>query len=187
MKRKKLENMTRAEARVAIAKDVLAQIRLGRYLATPGIYIGVEVLHAMWGANDLEGRVAATQRRCDDPGLRCAVCARGAAVVSGARVFDDRVTRALAKGADGGDGSVALRGIFSYAQLQRMEDAFELFEHRDPDVAAWGARWPSAADRLEAIWTNVRENNGTFRLSWSPSPRSRLGRAAASEEAPCAT
>ncbi len=184
--RLKLSQMTKQEARIAIAKDVVAQIRAERYTARTGAFTvmddGDDGSMTKQGAADA---VRAGQHKCS-------VCAVGAGVVSAAGLFNklpdgDELCWGVIVDETGTENYAYLGKFFPRATLIQMEDAFEradfandrgvrLSREAEDAAIAFGSRWADDADRLEAVWANVLANEGAFDPTWLPSKRTRLGR-----------
>ena len=118
-----MTELSKREMRIAIAKDVLKQLRAEVYIArgvyfmargTP-LYGNQEGLASMNGAQVQKSVKALTQ---------CDVCAIGAAIISGIRLYDG----VAGKRFDPNDGSVSWAGqrFFTERQLDLMEDFFEV-------------------------------------------------------------
>ncbi len=133
-----------AEKRVAIAKDALAQLVMGRYEATPGTYV-----HACGDESKIRG--------VDVP--RCEVCGIGAVMVSSFRL--DKKRKKIGVGVcDGrGSGSYIYDGLgmsaFTNDTLRDMEDAFE---HDYEEI------YPDPEVRLFTILNEVVESGGKFKI-----------------------
>jgi hypothetical protein len=148
--------LSRKERRTAIARDVVAQLDAGRYLAKARAYF--KVRHGV--AEKFDGDV---QRIGAARDVSCSVCALGAGAVSRARLGDQV---AVDEG-ESLDAYEALRCAFSDVELYRMECAFELWTMyddagRNDEPSSFGARFQSPRQRLRAIWQNVIDNGGKF-------------------------
>lgn len=168
---KAYKKLTQAEKRVAVAKDAIAQLLLGSFNASPGVYVrakGVDKVEALCGI--------------DVP--QCEVCAIGSLLVSSFRVAGDQnvltagsndpwrgTNPRVSANYDTGSGSVA---AFTEPMLRRMEatfegsicswDTFENLADIDTDYPVDELRFVLDADaRLFAILENVIENGGTFK------------------------
>ena len=117
-----MNKLGKREKRVAIAKDVIKQLRLGRYLAAStyfGTHIGGLVYHThgnILSSKQVQNEVQKLES--------CCVCAIGAAFVSGVRLYDG------ISGADWdvhlGQGSKGAQNFFTSTELITMERWFEL-------------------------------------------------------------
>lgn len=156
------KKLTKPQMRVAIAKDVLAQIKAKRFKIINATYWKVK------GAND-------SQRINQDFLIEkkpvCKVCALGSAVISGIKLFNEVET----SDNSGNDGETTkiLGKWFSESQMALIEDAFEgpydsntcLLSDNNPneEAVAFGCQFPNRTDRAVAIFKNVIKNNGVFR------------------------
>ena len=158
--------------RVAIAKDVLAQIAARKYRATCGVYVDGLKTEDVPGETQLQEIVAGQRESCE-------VCGIGSVFMSAVRLGDN-LTVGEALSVAGYDSYVnesvmadKVREYFAPAQLALIETAFErgpvgISEDWHQDSAAperairFGNRYRSATARLKAIMTNIVENEGTF-------------------------
>lgn len=155
--RRAFEKLSSAEQRVAIAKDVIAQLDAERFEAAPGTYVEFS-----------RGARANKERQvCElTAGRTCEVCALGALFVAGVERADKlRVKdlvygteRGVLRGLDGNDCRAYLERFFEYDQLAEIESAFE----------CWGAglktRWRLLPpdERMRRIMANIIKNYGEF-------------------------
>ena len=135
------DRMTKAQKRVAIAKDVIAQVHAGLLLATPGEY--VDFCSEDFGHSSEEQFCDVSEK------LRCHACALGGAWLSYLRFVNDKTVREASRDDEG----IRHVGIFTTRQLHLIEDAFE---------STWG-HFYNAEDRLIAIFQNVIDHEGTFK------------------------
>jgi hypothetical protein len=169
-----LKGMTKAEARVAIAKDVLKQIKVENLVPEMGTYFRSLAIEEADG----DAQVSKVVRNA-----KCTVCAVGAAFVCAAKRFN---AVKLAE-VGGGDGSryldaedyinpgIAkyLTNFFSPEQLSLMECAFEGKPVMAPRACSASLRRATGfRDALEtedatliltAIMHNIIKNKGTFK------------------------
>lgn len=136
-KKKKFENMTKAEQRVAIAKDVQKQIYIGRVKATHGVYVGCLRI-----TGDAE------------PGENCTACALGALFVSKYELSNGEWPDDMGQG----ELRMALHPYFTIFQLCEIEDAFEQKYPRWSDL-------DDPEDCMIAIFQNIIDHDGTFKPS----------------------
>ena len=173
----------KATRRVMIAKDVLAQLDIGKIEAARGVYLMAKVDKSLlvkrfhrddFPTYDAPAREALTNAPS------CTACAIGSVFVSTALVANRCNLRKFSYTQSNGDISfndkVSSNKHFSVAQLRLMEEAFEVryvspsFRVRYPSLnqcassraGAMGEKYESAKDRLRAIMENVIANNGTF-------------------------
>lgn len=169
--------MSPPERRVAIAKDVLLQLKSKRYKATSGIYIDFKnPLIEYDNVADLSDAPLCALSE----GVKCDVCARGAMFMSACGLFDKLTASDMNMDADY---SSTLDGFdsefqkyesrfFSRAQLALIEAAFEgndvqdkLSAKEEEAARKWyKAHKGGAAVRLKAIMNNIIRNKGTFVL-----------------------
>jgi hypothetical protein len=173
----KFASLTKAQKRVAIAKDVLLQLRLEHINAVSGVYLDFpEAKQNDVGEClvDSDAPVSAVYNVRD-----CDVCAKGALFLSAARVKKGKTMRDLMITHDSGnvdanalnDNSIVryLSDIFDDQQLWLIEAAFEQNDMRSmKDIEAGGdyLRYhldDSEDERLRAIMLNIIENKGTFK------------------------
>jgi hypothetical protein len=174
---KTLSKMTKAEARVAIAKDALAQLRANKYLAEEGAY--VSFTNSLPINEDDEKSMDQQLCKLLPKAGSCTVCARGALFLSTIRKFNHFTVADLLE--NGGDATCAIHDTlrpvedryFTNHQLALIEHAFEgqeignitfslcseemencelFFKHYDCDDDL----------RLENILKNIIRNKGTF-------------------------
>lgn len=165
-KRLVLSKMTKAQARMAIAQDVIAHLDSRKYKGSAGTYVGTK-------------RDGSLQELADS-NAKCEVCALGAGVVSAARLFN-RCNSVYVENnvwfnereymLGGWDTKRILRKYFTETQLNRMETAFErrlmgdyyfAYYPEADSYIQWGKRYKNNTARLRAIWQNVLDNNGDF-------------------------
>lgn len=168
-----LKSMTKADARVAICKDVLAAIKAKKIVAQAGTYCLMEFGDAVTPDTRTSLRdLIPKMKRCD-------VCAIGAiftAFVSRENKFD-----VTAEPSDFGGAYVSigdermidkLRGYFGAKELRTIEAAFEggtSLGHlnlvgRDTELkcAEFFERHPDDEQRLQAICRNIIRHEGEF-------------------------
>lgn len=159
---KKFEKLSASEKRVAVAKDALGQLLLGRTVGQTGIYCR-----------------GGSKRLGDDHKIaklpKCNVCAVGACLLSAFRL-EDRVIGDVAQYGSPEDGGVDLDrdlnvdeidSYFSADQLSKMEACFENSLEDDTGDVDYDNFWfdspiKNDSQRLFAILSNVIENDGDF-------------------------
>jgi hypothetical protein len=176
-----------AEKRVLIAKDVIAQIKLGRFKAATQTWVTPNVLRKP-GA-DHSGGVDLTREFGYDAPVRelfldkkiasCDCCALGAMFMSctlynnnqTAEDFEEEVNWDFDGRVEGYHGGFAngLDKFFSHSQLALIEAAYEggdgafsAPKSKQTAVYDWIGSLPNAEKRLVAIMENIIENNGKF-------------------------
>ncbi len=184
---KRFSKLGKAAARVAIAKDVIAQVGRRKLRPAEGHYLAIQDHFLRDVVTEISGR----QFQDVVLGAReCRVCALGALFTTAVMVRDQWTIRQVgAYRSYIGDADIAvdrdhmvayLKPWFSARQLALIESAFEMrlmdggLKDRIPEedfVAAivFGRAHRSNRSRMMAIMRNIIENDGTFR----PAPSSR--------------
>ncbi len=163
-KTKAVKKLTAADMRVAIAKDVIAQIRAEKLLICHNFYWGIKDK-----GYDYNGESSQIELQ-ENP--KCTACAVGAAVLSGVRLFN-KISIANNNSCDPEETKYVLKRWFSKSQMALIEDAFEgprsagacLFSNESPNQKAikFGERFEDGEKRAVAIFKNMSENRGTFK------------------------
>jgi hypothetical protein len=174
IKAKPTSEMTEAEkadARIAVARDVLARLRSNEFVAAKGTILSIRPRKG-WKRS---GRL----RQLLDRGVEsCHACARGALLMSkcrlvrDAKVFDIlRMTWDEDLTAGGVPVDDELLQIFDGRQITLIEQAFEL-GHVAPkfgvpdsecrDAVAFGRGYPENRPRLAAILQNLIDHDSLF-------------------------
>lgn len=184
----KIKNLTKKQARVAIANDVLKLLN-SRHLKVASSN-GYLVVKDNTDIKDIVG----DNMLCDaQPSINklvknCEVCALGSAMVSYVRLFDNITLRELGIHnsfwdkdeiiieTDKIDISEKLGDIFSLEQLDMIEAAFERdstfadyedkgdsFHNKINKSLLFGEKYKSDRQRLIAIMQNIVDNDGTFK------------------------
>jgi len=162
----------KANARVAIAKDVIETLVLGRMQACAGTYLRTDVTY---GENE-ELETLALRMRQPYGSVNCEACALGAAAICAIGLYDR--PGGLQKEWEQFEGfeQETLHGVlgrwFTSIQLDLIECAFEEvtihtsgvsdFDSRY-DAQQFGYEYKEDHDRLVAIMQNIVANHGTFR------------------------
>ena len=134
----------RAKARVAIAKDVIAQVKKGKYEATTGIYVGgLDTTPVDNGKSvDLRSHLKRTLKRSQP----CSVCALGSAFLSCVRIYDRFQLNSRTGGEEGVNYKAMRRKLqefFGPYELGAIESSFERHRmgpvrHVDWDAVPYG-------------------------------------------------
>lgn len=167
MKTKKinLDTLSKVNARIAIAKDVLAQLKAKTFRAESGTYC-----HFIAKNNKLIFRQGDVEQKRDMQDIlkkrmhHCNVCAKGALFVSMVRKYDAvPVTHTLSlqgRYLSGNFVTSYLNQYFSKSQLQLIERTFEnIFNGRDYDPPYGPVRDKRV---MVSIMQNLVDNKGTF-------------------------
>ncbi len=181
---KKTEFETKAEARVAIAKDVIKWVKTGRLYANKGSY--VEYDDEEWLITDQQVKDSADLKTVLSD-KKCSVCALGACFVATVDRFnkigcDDLGIHVHSENLDYGPSGVAglgdshlrkyLHKYFSESQLSLIECAFECSPSfsgasasnrlKASDYSESGNKYDED-ELLIAIMRNIIKNKGTFK------------------------
>lgn len=151
---------------VLVAQDVLKQLHRKSVplKVNKGCYFRILADYRNYALpqGELQNYVDVVQERCE-------VCARGAMVLSKARLLNDvLVDRVIRMDQDAT--ANLLKDVWDEKQLDLMEAAFEVcsnyYEEHSKGLAygavCFGAKFPDARKRLAAIMKNVVENAGVF-------------------------
>lgn len=164
----------KAEARIAIAKDVIETLAFERMFAKSK-YGYFMVNEAARGVREDSYEAVALSMKTRGK-TTCTVCAIGAACLSAVSLYDE--AEPVEQDYDGWRSSsirmcTVLARWFTRKQLNLIECAFEKslhFQEANPSLEsrsrakAFGIQHPeNSRERLEAIMKNVIENNGTFK------------------------
>lgn len=180
-KAKKLD--PKAAERMAIALDAIAQIQKGRLFPTRGAYVRVwdttQVSHHPDGSWFLSDLIPSKpiQVRTFLKRLSCSVCALGALFVARVDKKDRLTCRDLAADLGRHERNSYCRylsEVFSKAQLDKIESAFESWNHKmtEDELSRYYATFFTLEPRecLLAILRNIVRNRGTFRPLLEPLP-----------------
>jgi hypothetical protein len=173
---------TKAEKRVMIAKDVLAQIKANRYIAESGTWVD-----ANWNIrNEIDGTESVQKLFADRTIETCNVCALGSLFMSCTNLNNNTCVSDINYGGEGteigerieeGDTlSNGLNKIFSKKQLQLIEVYFEKGDgwfgedgytgnyigEDSRHVEYFNDAYPDDDERLVEIMKNIVANDGTF-------------------------
>jgi hypothetical protein len=171
--------LTRAQKRVRIAQDVLAQLESGEISATHGIYLENKNRNKMVAKN-----ADGDTELCDIlNSTQCRVCGIGALFVGAVKLADRLKIRDLNRksSSDYGRGYDVrqlwsddirsyLHRFFSKDQVAAIEAAFErgVVEHVAARVFA--PKVKGAKNRMRLIMENIIVNGGTFKWNVQPVP-----------------
>lgn len=159
---KSWEKMTRAERRVAVAKDVIKSLQDGIFSPSPRAFVDSDSPSGLDRKYE-EPTQAWAERILSGPD--CKVCARGGMMLcklskynhwSPRTHFDGFVTRR--------DTALALSDCFTKRQLNKIEAAYELWSDKaGGSPLKFGLRFKYKGDRMQAIMQNIIDNNGDFK------------------------
>ena len=161
-----LSKMTKKEARIAICKDVLQQLRLKRI--NPGLSYTNKVPNSwVWKEEEQDARKG-INAACESG---CMTCALGSMMISHIRLFDN-FTKGQFYRLGQHSCLIQLGEYFDEEQLLNIESAYMLWTYNhDTDTRAsfefGGAIDPSKvlgkSKRLRAIMMNIIKNDGVFK------------------------
>lgn len=161
------QKKTKAEIRVAIAKDVIAS--LNKIIPTNGIYFGIDYrFDRTQLTKKKNSKVLAEKLK-----KNCEVCALGACFISAVKLTNEWDFSGLRF--SGGYPKLTLEAklldYFTQEQLELIECAFERcssFGHnleyeKAANAASFKENIEDPTERLEAIMKNIISNKGSFR------------------------
>ena len=169
-KNKAFARMSAKRKRLAIAADVIEQVRLKRFTAEQNVYVGIDALRDYKESIVYES--AALQQFLVYPpknAVSCTVCGIGAIVLSKAKLGNEVVLKHRYF-------HEALEDIFSERQQCLIETAFEGYnsgpyswsddenEEANPAAVKFYRKYAGNDDkRLVAIFRNILKNDGEFK------------------------
>ena len=164
----KFNSLTKAEQRVLIAKDVIAQIKAKRYKPNSGRYM---IIYNGFDNNE------SVQKHVDE--IDCVCCALGACLISTTKFKNKLTFGNISAVRANGDVWGLLKNIFTPKQLAMIEYAFEVnyqgdrvaeryFSHCISDnlirkSIKFGVNYFTERARMVGIMQNIINNNGTFK------------------------
>jgi hypothetical protein len=161
--------MPKWRRRVAIARDVIAQINIGKLNPMNGTYFdSADLCYLDMGDEDVQ-----LQGVLQKSNVSCNVCAIGALFTSGV-LLANKCTVGQVNVADGTGRitsfrlNVYLRRFFSQEQLTLIEGAFEGWNAAPHTRDFFSASPANSAIRLRLIMENIIANKGTFKPSVLP-------------------
>ncbi len=173
-KNRAFNKLTKAKKRVAIAKDVITQVELGKILPASKYFMWGDYMDDLAGSYDIRREVTKLAEDNKDIDLSetlaqttCTVCGIGSLFVGAVGLADKLKTCDFLEDFDERQKEVNyLKQWFDEEQLNLVEDYFELNTHRSRDgveasspiARAWGDK-PA---RLIMIMENIISNNGRF-------------------------
>ena len=165
---------TKAQKRVMIAQDVLAQLKAKRYVAESGCWVQPNI-HSAW-EKKLSHHDSVQELFIEQKIESCNVCALGGLFMSCTNFNNNTLLEDLDFASSelgeliGEEEKLSnkLNSIFSFNQLKLIESYFEAndgyFRDYDEDdrIEAFYNKYPSEKKRLQLIMENIVENEGTF-------------------------
>ncbi len=169
----KFKKATKAQKRVMIAQDVLAQIKTKRYVAESGCWVQPNIKAAC--EKNLKDEDSVQELFAKKKIKSCNVCALGGLFMSCINLNNNTTVEDLKKEFYIGDFvyddskiSNGLNRIFTQKQLILIETYFEggqgYFKGDGEKTLAFLANYDDD-ERLEMIMQNIIDNNGTFKPS----------------------
>lgn len=171
---------TKAQKRVLIAQDVIAQIKANRLMPIMGSWVVPKTTNNKFmDINDKFGDDASVRELFLENKIpKCGCCALGAVFMS-CTLYNNKTTTAdfteetswdFSDNVEGGKFSNGLTNVFSRSQLMLIEMAYEGGEgafmakknKRDSTAACWQLKIPNDTKRLIAIMQNIIDHDGTF-------------------------
>jgi hypothetical protein len=161
----------KAQKRVMIAQDVLAQLKAKRYVAESGCWVRIHYSPATVAETDSVQELF-VEKKIES----CNVCALGGLFMSCTNFNNntllkdlDSVSEYLGSLVDEGKKlSNKLNSIFTTNQLKLIESYFEANDgffrdyYEGDRIEAFYNKYPSEKKRLQLIMENIVENDGTF-------------------------
>lgn len=151
------EKLTKEQI-VAVAKDVIVQIRARKFIAAQGTYFSgdIDLEGVPDGFTDLQKLLKADKLR------ECEVCARGAIVLSKARLFNDVPVEV-----EGGTCEIDLSSSVFQESSHHFSSIYLMVEMAFEQQAGnynpfWARRYKTPEKRLVALMRNVIFHKGDF-------------------------
>jgi len=181
----KKETLTISEKRVIIAKDALAQLKLGAYKArsdngyTPDLddidFESVaEACTIFTGKEAKDVELKSYLDKIVNKNKPCQVCAKGSLFISSVRRFNNfslqDASRANCRISN--TANTVTQKLFGRANADLIERCFEgwgrsmnnnITQEESGSIESWKIKYPEDDQRLEAILKNIIKNNGTFK------------------------
>lgn len=172
-KNEEFAGMSKVQKRIAIAKDVISQIRAKKFKATPGTYCELKTSQKKL---KLSGSVELQTLLEEGAINKCNVCALGGIFMSKVSLGNkfnlnsryDKIQTHI----DDDEMISNLRGIFSELELRTIEYAFEGGDinssflgkpmHFHARLRSYSKVYKKSEDRLLAIMENIINNKGKF-------------------------
>lgn len=181
--------LTKPQKRVQIAKDVLAQLKIGFLKAKTGVYTDSKSLDRIFqkinntydlDQSNLSNLLNVEVKDIFDKDKSCTVCGIGSLFVCAVKRLDKLKLKDLFNDADIAQSDVHsyLSKYFSLLQLNLIESAFEGGEflnspyydnikavsQSEKAVSYFDGQRINSTEKLKAIMNNIVENNGTFKV-----------------------
>lgn len=158
------DKASEAQRRVMIAEDALHQLKVRRFVATPGTYVdATDLAEEAKLKDDIQLNTLLHNPALKSP---CDVCARGALLLSAVKFRND-----VTIDPEGGTSEESfVREFQDNDQLYIIEHAFEDEAYED-DGQSWAEKHLSSKERkdpdkrLELILKNIIRNKGTFKAN----------------------
>lgn len=179
---KSFSRLTKSEKRIAIAKDVLAQIKLKTFVAKEGVYLNVNFKNSIKFKEQDKLETCQLNTLIQDNKVTCQVCALGSVFTSHVNKTNHLKYNEVYLNEDQPEMQDRLKNIFSINQLNLIECAFEKRVISDDGdyIEKWdGIRYVMTeigqkavkfgkshrgnTKRLVAIMENIIKNKGEFK------------------------
>ncbi len=171
---KAFQNISRAEKRILVAKDVIAQIKAGRFEVATGGFVYMELPDSIKNTDSIQNLFITGEI----PNCKC--CGMGAVMMSCTLFKNKETVKDIEQDFEDLGISVfdtdnhrfknGLLGIFSRPQLRAIELAFELGygycgenNNFDTKCIEFGDKYENEKTRLIAIMENIIMNGGYFK------------------------
>jgi len=145
--------------RVAVAKDVLKQLRLKKYIATRGLYFEP-------GSGEDEDLIEEGRKDGKDlqeilPKITCRVCAKGAILASRVNLYNEFP---LDKDTDIDHVAANVScEVFGESQANLIEVTFEGYTSWNTAASKFHKKYKTSEGTLRGIMNNIIKNNGVFK------------------------
>jgi len=170
--KKTWEEMTRVERRIALAKDVIEQVKTRQF----NVRVGFSYVGFLDAAGSRKNPITIGDRSQPIPKgdlkrikKTCGVCARGALMLSKIEQFNHVSYGDLESGnfsnftgCGAGDTTAILNEAFTDYELRMIERAFEKIGPDGDAHKAFGESFYGGSERLVGIMQNIIDNGGDF-------------------------
>ena len=175
-RQKAFRKLSKDRKRVAIAKDVIAQLKSNKYQASPGDWCFISNV-----SSDKFDTQSEVRDVINDNDTTCEVCATGGIFASCVRLNDQFKITNNRKPIDNVDNTLGILPqsvlnhtgkFFSKSQIRLIENAFECgngyfaqygFNSKDLRAIAFGEKFNTSEACMIAIMENIIENKGEFK------------------------
>lgn len=175
-KTKPFSKLSKAQKRVRIAKDVLAQLASGKFVPTPGTYVDVSDVDISEDGG--QAKVYAGDHQLQElyeDAKSCSVCAIGSIFVSAVQIADNLTSIEAESDFDGSHPEIGkmfdyIGKFFTTEQLDLIESAFEADWDLEPGIISHELclmvrklyKGKDPETRMKLIMQNIIHNDGEF-------------------------